>query len=148
MDKLTDLSSTTAERGLLDNQIWTPFRIACFTIPSSKSLRQTDHVRVRLLSPITTGIPEGLCILAPQMGESTVCCNPVRSMDSVLTRPAHWNGLPISACSSRRRTLTPPVANLVARYPPTGPAPTTTTSYSDTSTPRLAGRLFLSTVTK
>ena len=119
---------TLALTGFDDNNRSAPESRLSWTTLSSNNFRHTDQVLVVFGSPITISVPDGLYILAPQILVSTVSYAPILSIADGFTIPAHWNGLPISACSSTRRTLNPFSVNFQARYPPTGPAPITITS--------------------
>ena len=58
-----------------------------------------------------------------------VSSSPTISIAGGFTNPAHWNGRPISACSSIIKVDMPRALSSVANLPPTGPAPMMTTSY-------------------
>ena len=126
----TNSSKTIAEYGFDDRRSSVPVAIDCITTASSKSFLQTENVRGTLGSPMVTLVPVGLCMLAPQIEVRIVCSKPIVFIDAGFTKPAHWNGLPIWSCSSIMSTLFPCSLNLRERYPPIGPAPTTTTSNS------------------
>ena len=52
-------------------------------------IRQTDQVRTLSGWPISSPIPDGLCILAPQILVSTVSYASTFSIAAGFTKPAH-----------------------------------------------------------
>ena len=75
--------------GLLDNQSSAPASIACITTASSNSFLQTDQVRIFSSCPISTNVPSGLYILAPQIGVNTVSGRFTDFIAFGFTKPAH-----------------------------------------------------------
>ena len=105
IDTSTYSFSIFAEIGLVESKISVPEAIDCITTASSKIFLHTEYVLGTSGSPIETFLPVGLWIFAPQIVVRMESSRPIVFIAAGFTRPAHWKGLPISSCSSKRRTL-------------------------------------------